>query len=57
MEKGEWLNRYQARMTERGLNEKEAKEVTDAISGDPDFLDDDPEQAADDELSYWTSDC
>jgi hypothetical protein len=56
MDKIEWLKRYKARMIERGLSEKEAQAATDAISTDEYCGDDDPEGAADDELSYWASD-
>ena len=43
-------------MIEKGLNEREARAITKATSDEPDFLDDDPEGAADDELSYWAND-
>jgi len=56
MEKEEWLKRYKARMVERGLHEREATAVTEATGNEPDFLDDDPEGAADDELSFWAND-
>ena len=56
MEKEEWLKRYKARMIGRGLNEREAKAITEATGNEPDFLDDDPEEAADDELSCWAAD-
>jgi hypothetical protein len=41
---------------ERGLNEREAQAITDAISTEPDFLDEDPEDDADEELSCWAND-
>lgn len=43
-------------MIERGLSEKDAQNITEAANTDPEFLDDDPEEAADDELSYWGND-
>lgn len=53
----EWIKRFKVRLTERGLSEKEVRDVAEASVRDPDFLNnDDPEQAADDELSYWTDD-
>ena len=60
MEIGEWLKRYKARMIERGLNEREATSITEAVSTDLDIMqhleDYVPEDAADDELSYFASD-
>lgn len=56
MEEEEYLRRYKARMMERGLNEREAQAITDAISTEPDFLDEDPEDDADEELSCWAND-
>ncbi len=56
MKKEEWLKQYKARMIERGLNEKEASAITEATGKEPDFLNDDPAGAADEELSYWSSD-
>jgi len=65
MEKEEWLKRYKERMIERGLSEEEAEEQTKAMSDDSTplgsaafeiRLEDSPEEAADDELSYWASD-
>jgi hypothetical protein len=47
MEKEEWLKRYKARMVERGLTEKDAENLLDAIKDDPDLVDNDPEGAAD----------
>ena len=52
-------------MIERGLSEEEAEEQTKAMSDDSTALgalafdlslEDDPEDAADEELSYWASD-
>jgi len=57
MENEEWLKRYKARMIERGLNEREAEEITSAVSDfDPEYYEDNPEDSADDELSYWAND-
>ena len=56
MEKEEWMRRYKARMIERGLSDDEAQNCTDAASLDPINFEYDPEDAADDELSYWPSD-
>lgn len=56
MEKEEWLKRYKARMIERGLNEREAQAITDATSTDEYCGEDEPEDAADEELSCWASD-
>ena len=56
MEKEEWMKLYKARMIERGLSEKEAQTITEAASNDLYQLEDNPEDAADEELSYWPSD-
>lgn len=56
MDKEEWLKRYKARMIERGLCEKDAEEFTEANEPLDFTKEDDPEGAADDELSYWVSD-
>ena len=56
MKKEEWLKRYKARLIERGLSEIEAHNCTFVVNSDPDILVDDPEGAADVELSYWESD-
>lgn len=65
MEKEEWLKRYKARMIERGLSEVEAEALTKEMADDSTALgaaafdlrlEDNPEDAADDELSYWASD-
>ena len=42
-------------MIERGVNEREANAITEAARNE-DFFEDDPEDSADDELSYWASD-
>lgn len=47
----EFKRRYVARMVERGVDQKFAEETFDAGS-DYDFTDD-PEDVADDEMSYW----
>jgi hypothetical protein len=56
MEAEEWLKRYKARMLKRGLSESEAQNCADAASLDPYSFEDNPEEAADDELSYMASD-
>ena len=56
MIKEEWLKRYKSRMVERGLSDEEAQAAMEAVDVDDPGLDDDPESAADDELSYWTDD-
>ena len=65
MEKEEWLKHYKARLLERGLSEEGAEHLTKEMSDDSTALgalafdlrlEDDPEDAADDELSYWGSD-
>lgn len=57
----EWLARYKARMIERGVPEdlaEQAAQAVDMSSGEnsTNSLDEDPEGAADDELSYWDDD-
>lgn len=57
----QWLARYKARMVERGVPEdlaQQAVEAVDMSSGEnsTNSLDEDPEGAADDELSYWDDD-
>lgn len=58
MDKEEWLKRYKKRLIERGIEEKLAGETTKTLDMQRglDFLNDDPEMSADDELSYWASD-
>ena len=43
-------------MIEKGLNYDEANNCADAESLDPVNFEDNPEDAADEELSYWASD-
>lgn len=50
-----WALRYVARFVERGVPLRFALESYRAAADDHDF-DDDPEQAADDEMSYWDAD-
>jgi len=52
MDRKEWLDRYQKRMLDAGLDNEEARAVIESTIYADDPLDDDPEQAADDELSY-----
>ena len=56
MDKKEWLDRYAKRMLERGLDNEEVRAMIESTIYDNDPLDDDPEQAADDEVSYMASD-
>ncbi len=59
MDKKEWLDRYAKRMIERGLKEKEVEDIMGSVcyvALDLDCFEDDPEQAADDELSLFASD-
>ena len=56
MEKEEWMKRYKARIIAKGLSHKEAQAITEAASDDPYQPEDNPEDAADEELSYWPSD-
>lgn len=50
----EWMFAYIRRLRERGMTFEEAKDNYNA--GCPHDLDEDPIQAADDELSYMASD-
>ena len=50
MDRKEWLERYSKRMLERGLENEEIKAMIECTIYDDDPLDDDPEQAADDEI-------
>jgi len=56
MDKEEWLSRYKSRLIERGLSEKEAQNITSVAKLDYPMEEDDPEDAADEELSYWSDD-
>ncbi|HHT9145522.1 MAG TPA: hypothetical protein ACFYD4_07570 [Candidatus Wunengus sp. YC61] len=56
MNKQEWLDGYKKRMLERGISETMARACTSVEAYNPDILDKDPEDAADEELSYWGSD-
>lgn len=55
MTKEEWLQKYKARLIERGLTEEDAEDSTKLASTDSDlaqhYSDYDPKDAADDELS------
>ena len=62
MTREEWTRRYAAQVVANGLTEKEAEAVADAAveskesmarfeGREPDWSD--PEDAADDEMSYW----
>jgi hypothetical protein len=53
----EWLRRYKERMLAVGVDEQTAHHFTySAVDYDElrDSFEDEPEQAADEELSYWT---
>jgi len=57
----QWLARYKARMLERGVPEDMAQAATEAVDMAPgeastNSLDESPEDAADDEMSYWDDD-
>ena len=57
MEQAEWLARYKARLlAQAGISEEFAQDCVDAQSFAElsDGFEDDPEDAADEELSYWT---
>ncbi len=55
MTKEEWFERYKAHFMKQGLSEKDAKACAAAESFEvlSEFFEDDPEGAADEELSYW----
>ncbi|KKK71831.1 hypothetical protein LCGC14_2909970 [marine sediment metagenome] len=56
MDKKEWHEKYMNRLMNRGLiTEKEAQDTLMAALEDHDY-DDDPESAANTEMSYWGSD-
>ncbi len=55
MDKDEWHGLYVVRLIERGLTVGEAIGTMTAGLKDHDYTYD-PEDAADDELSYWTED-
>lgn len=52
MTKKEWLDKYAKRLYERGLDNEDVRAMIESTIYDDDPLDDDPEQAADDELFY-----
>ena len=52
MTKEEWLDRFEQQLIFRGVDKEFAKATRDASSEDID-LTYDPEDAADDEMSYW----
>lgn len=54
MTKEDWHTRYIARLVTKGqFTYREAKDILQAGIGEYDY-DDDPEDAADEEMSYWT---
>lgn len=56
MEEHEWHSRYLQRLTEAGLSCTEAYDSLIAGMGEYDYEEGDPEDEADAELSYMTSD-
>ncbi len=56
MDKQEWLDRHSKRMLDAGLDIEEVRAMIESTIYDDDPLDDDPEQEADDEMSYMASD-
>jgi len=48
----EWLNQFEERLIERGIDKEFAQATREANSEDAD-LGYDPKDAADDEISYW----
>ena len=53
MNEKEWLDKFEARLIERGVDNDFAKATREASSEDVD-LSFDPADAADDEMSYWS---
>ena len=53
MNEWSWREKFRARLRNKGLSYFEAKDATKAVAYDPD---EDPIDAADEELSYWPSD-
>lgn len=53
MSEAEWRQAYINRLMERGIDRELAEDTYDA-GHDSHDLDDDPEDAADEELSYWS---
>ena len=52
MTKEEWLDKFEKRLIERGVDPAFAKATREASSDDVDLFD--PADAADDEMSYWS---
>lgn len=55
MNSNEWHTKFIARLISRGLKREEAEDTLAGNMGDHDY-EDDPKDAADDELTYWTDD-
>ena len=54
MKQGEWLRRYKDQLIKRGLDDDLADDATGAVElADVNLELDDPEDCADEELSYW----
>lgn len=51
----EWHTRFMAQLMRRGLEKEEAEDTLAGNMGAHDY-ENSPEDAADDELSYWTDD-
>jgi len=49
----EWKEKYFNRLVERGVDKKTAREMTEIALDEEDVMQYDPEDVADDELSYW----
>ena len=57
MTRDEWLNRYKRRIMDRsGVSEVYAQQCADAEPFEvlSEMFEDEPEEAADEEMSYWT---
>jgi hypothetical protein len=54
----EWLARYKQRFIEVGISEEGAQMQVESATFEEHsvFFEDDPEGAADEEMSYWTDD-
>ncbi len=52
MNQDEWHDRFVFRLVNKGLDQQEALDTLDGNMGDHDY-EDSPEDAADEELSYW----
>lgn len=55
MDQKKWHDKFVFQLVSRGLDQEEALDTLDGNMGDYDY-ESDPEDAADEELSYWTDD-